>query len=179
MRVGRNVRLPLWGNLDSRFARIRYVKLRWTVTCNGRQTFLFEDASEEERAAAGARLQAHAAACLLGAAHTHLSTELGRLGDLSYRITVERITAREASLLIDVWYGARNWLQLWLRVFWFPARGWPRLAHILREARMTFLQGIEALCHTDSAPAAQDVLRVEAPRESVRAHAGQQERGVD
>ena len=164
MRVGRNV---------------RYVKLRWTVTCNGRQTFLPGNTSEEERVAAGARLQAHAAACLLGAAHTHLSTELGRLGDLSYRITAERVTAREASLLIDVWYGARNWSQLGLRVFWFPVRGWPRLTHILREARMTFLQGIGALCHTDSAPAAQDMLRVEPPCGSVRAHAGQRERGGD
>ena len=138
MRIGRN---------------IRYVKLRWTVTCKGQRTFLPDNASEKQRAAAGARLQAHAAACLLGAAHAHLCTELGRLGDLSYRITTERVTAREASLLIDVWYGARNWGQLGLRVFWFPVRGWPRLTHILGEARTTFLQGIETVCHTDSAPA--------------------------
>ena len=141
MRVGRNV---------------RYIKLRWTVTCKGQRTFLPDNASEKQRAAAGARLQAHAAACLLGAAHAHLCTELGRLGDLSYRITTERVTAREASLLIDVWYGARNWRQLGLRVFWFPVRGWPRLTHILGEARTTFLQGIETVCHTDSGPAVRE-----------------------
>ena len=141
MRVGRNV---------------RYIKLRWTVTCKGQRTFLPDNASEKQRAAAGARLQAHAAACLLGAAHAHLCTELGRLGDLSYRITTERVTAREASLLIDVWYGARNWRQLGLRVFWFPVRGWPRLTHILGGARTTFLQGIETVCHTDSGPAVRE-----------------------
>ena len=159
--------------------RVRYAKLRWTVTCNGQKTFLPDNASKEQRATAGARLQAHAAACLLGAAHTHLCTELGRLGDLSYRIVVEKVTAREASLLIDVWYGARNWSQLLLRVFWFPVRGWPQLTHILQEARTTFLQGIEALCHTDSAPVTQDALRAEPPRGDVRVHAGQQERGGD
>ena len=136
--------------------RLRYAKLRWTVTCKGQRTFLPDNASEKQRAAAGARLQAHAAACLLGAAHAHLCTELGRLGDLSYRITTERVTAREASLLIDVWYGARNWRQLGLRVFWFPVRGWPRLTHILGGARTTFLQGIETVCHTDSGPAVRE-----------------------
>ena len=159
--------------------RVRYAKLRWTVTCNGQKTFLPDNASKEQRATAGARLQAHAAACLLGAAHTHLCTELGRLGDLSYRIVVEKVTAREASLLIDVWYGARDWSQLLLRVFWFPVRGWPQLAHILGEARRTFWQGIETLCSMDGAPAVQDALRAELPRGDVKAPAGQQERGRD
>ena len=133
--------------------RVRYANLRWTITCKGAQTVLPVDGpqglAEAERRAVSARLQAHAADCLHRAAHTHLCTELGRLGDFSYRITVEQVFAREARLLIEVWYGARDWSQVGRRVFWWPTRGWPRLAGILQDARSTFLQGMGALCNGD------------------------------
>lgn len=128
--------------------RIRYARFRWTVACRGDQVFLRPGATPEEQVRAAARLQEFAAACFLRVVHKHLWTELGRLGDMSWGISVEHINGTAATLLVDVWYGARDWSQVGLRLFWFPTRGWPSFRRIIKDVVSEFMGGLGAVCET-------------------------------
>lgn len=75
--------------------------------------------------------------CVLRAAATRVNTVVGPLAEIAFSATVLMLTPEEC-VLFCVICADRTWMH-WLRtLFWFPARGYPRLSRMLWGGNLWF-----------------------------------------